>query len=584
MESVNNGFVPNFAKPQGSLIKVIGVGGGGSNAVNYMFGQGIKDVDFMVCNTDIQALYASPVQQKLQLGPSLTSGLGAGAQPEVGKNAAIENLDELKSLIGQNTKMVFITAGMGGGTGTGAAPIVAGLCREMGILTVGIVTLPFNFEGRRRKEQAEKGINELRANVDTLLIISNERLREIYGNLAIKAAFGKADNVLTTAAKGIAEIITSSGLINVDFEDVKTVMQNGGVALMGSSTSSGPSRAITAAEEALASPLLNDNNISGAKRILLNITSSSDADLQMTMDEVTEITEYVQTATGQNADLIWGSGFDDSLGEAISVTIIATGFDNDAHDLPMAKQAEPVKVHTLETQAPKAQAPVAAAPAEDADGYKVIIKEPLQVNEPKTVLSLDDEVSDITFPFAPVNNAVENTPASKVTPEVKAEEPKKMVYDLMGEVKKPVESNHGSGFTPAKEAAKVVENPNQNEFWTPRQVPANEVKPVLPKVETPASSKNSFGMDSDAFASAMAVSKTRIEELKKFNYFSDAQPFEKDKLAELESQPAYKRKNAALIEETSSSQSNVSRFSLSNQQDGKPEIRTKNSFLHDKAD
>ncbi len=579
MESVNNGFVPNFAKPQGSLIKVIGVGGGGSNAVNYMFSQGIKDVDFMVCNTDIQALYASPVQQKLQLGPSLTSGLGAGAQPEVGKNAAIENLDELKSLIGQNTKMVFITAGMGGGTGTGAAPIVAGLCREMGILTVGIVTLPFNFEGRRRKEQAEKGINELRANVDTLLIISNERLREIYGNLAIKAAFGKADNVLTTAAKGIAEIITSSGLINVDFEDVKTVMQNGGVALMGSSTSTGPSRAITAAEEALASPLLNDNNISGAKRILLNITSSSDPDMQMTMDEITEITEYVQTATGHNADLIWGSGFDDTLGESISVTIIATGFDNDAHDLPMSKQAEPIKVHNLaEVHAPKVEVPV--APVADADGYKVIIKEPIPVVEPKTVLSLDDEVTDIAFPFAPVKNAHVQLSSSEMEDQ---EEPKKKVYNLFEDEKKPVETKPAYNNTD-RETPSVVRNPNQNEYWTTREVPANEIKPTLPKVETPISGKNAFGMDKDAFASAMAVSKSRIEELKKFNYFSDAQPFEKDKLAELESQPAYKRKNANLAEETSSSQSNVSRFSLSNQQDGKPEIRTKNSFLHDKAD
>ncbi|SDC38727.1 cell division protein FtsZ [Williamwhitmania taraxaci] len=308
-----------------SIIKVIGVGGGGSNAVNHMFRQGIKDVDFVVCNTDSQALANSPVPIKIQLGESLTQGLGAGNKPDVGKQAAIENLENIVKVLSRHTKMVFITAGMGGGTGTGAAPIIAKAAKEMGILTVAIVTIPFKFEGLRRINQALEGIAEIEQHVDSLLIINNEKIREIYGDLAVSAAFSKADDVLTVGAKGIAEIITVNGYINVDFADVQTIMTNSGVSIMGSGRSSGEGRAIRAIEAALASPLLNNNDISGAKNILLNITSGNK---EVTMDEISQITEYIHSSSTTEIDLIWGNGIDPNLNDEINVTIIATGFES----------------------------------------------------------------------------------------------------------------------------------------------------------------------------------------------------------------------------------------------------------------
>ena len=293
----------DLPKNQSSIIKVVGVGGGGSNAVNHMFSQGIDGVDFLVCNTDQQALDISPVPHKIQLGSTLTEGRGAGSIPEVGKNAAIENIDQIREILKTNTKMVFITAGMGGGTGTGAAPIIAEAAKELGILTVGIVTLPFAFEGRKRKLQASEGIKEIKQYVDTLLVINNDKLREIYGNLSVGAAFDHADNVLTTASKGIAEIITRIGYINVDFEDVRTVMSEGGVAIMGSAAAGGENRAITAVEHALTSPLLNDNNILGAKYILLNISFGTE---ELLMDEISDITDYIQDEAGESADINFG--------------------------------------------------------------------------------------------------------------------------------------------------------------------------------------------------------------------------------------------------------------------------------------
>jgi cell division protein FtsZ len=310
-------------KSPGAEIKVIGVGGGGGNAVNYMQKQGIRDVDFVICNTDAQAMEMSPVQTRVQLGASLTEGRGAGNKPEIGKQAAIENIEDVKNALSNHTKMVFVTAGMGGGTGTGAAPEIAKACQEAGYLTVGIVTIPFRSEGRRRIKQAAEGIAELESYVDSLLVINNERIREMYGNLSISEAFSRADNVLATAAKGIAEIITVPGYINVDFADVETVMRKSGMALMGTGVSSGENRAEEAVEMALNSPLLNNNDIRGAKNILLNITSG---EKEVTMDEVGLITDIVQNKAGFAADLIWGNGKDDSLGESLSVTIIATGF------------------------------------------------------------------------------------------------------------------------------------------------------------------------------------------------------------------------------------------------------------------
>lgn len=311
----------NENKP-GTAIKVVGVGGGGGNAVNHMFEEGIHDVDFIICNTDAQAMESSPIQTRVQLGESLTEGRGAGNKPEVGKQAALENIEDVKSALSENTKMVFVTAGMGGGTGTGGAPVIAQTCKELGYLTVAIVTIPFRNEGRRRIKQACKGIKELSSYVDSLLVINNERIREMYGDFGISEAFSKADDILTTAAKGIAEIITVPGYINVDFADVETVMRKSGMAVMGTGIAEGENRALEAVEIALNSPLLNNNDIRGAKNILVNITSGVN---EVTMAEVGKITDYVQNKAGFDADLIWGNGLDAKLGEKLSVTVIATG-------------------------------------------------------------------------------------------------------------------------------------------------------------------------------------------------------------------------------------------------------------------
>jgi cell division protein FtsZ len=317
----------DLQKNKSSIIKVLGIGGGGSNAVNHMYQMGIKDVDFVVCNTDAQALRNSPVPVKIQLGNALTEGRGAGNKPDIGRQAAIENLQDVIDILSCNTKMVFITAGMGGGTGTGAAPVIAKAAKEMGILTVCIVTVPFRFEGQQRINQAVEGINEIRNYSDSLLVIHNEKLREMFGDLKLSDAFAKADNVLTTAAKGIAEIITVHGYINVDFADVQTVMSNSGVAIMGSAIAEGENRALEAIGQALQSPLLNSNDIRGAKNILLNITSGEE---EVSMDEVGIITDFVNNAVTRDSLLIWGTGNDVSLGKKISVTIIATGFESNS--------------------------------------------------------------------------------------------------------------------------------------------------------------------------------------------------------------------------------------------------------------
>ena len=314
----------DLPKNQSNVIKVIGVGGGGSNAINHMFQQGIKGVDFVICNTDAQALENSAVPIKIQLGVGLTEGLGAGANPEIGEKAAIESELDIKQMLDLNTKMVFITAGMGGGTGTGAAPVIAKMARELDILTVGIVTIPFEFEGKTRNEQAHKGVERLRTQVDSLIVINNNKLREVYGNLGFKAGFSKADEVLATAARGIAEVITHHYTQNIDLRDAKTVLSNSGTAIMGSSFANGSNRAHEAISKALDSPLLNDNKILGAKNVLLLIVSGGD---EITIDEIGEINDHIQAEAGNSANIIMGVGEDESLGEAISVTIIATGFN-----------------------------------------------------------------------------------------------------------------------------------------------------------------------------------------------------------------------------------------------------------------
>ncbi|MCD6201797.1 MAG: cell division protein FtsZ [Bacteroidales bacterium] len=321
---MNEGLMEfNLPPERSSIIKVLGVGGGGSNAVNYMYRQGIRDVNFVICNTDAQALNSSPVPVKIQIGEAITEGRGAGSKPEIGKQAAEENLNDIMNTLGDNTKMVFVTAGMGGGTGTGAAPVIARACKEKGILTVAIVTIPFRFEGQKRINQAIEGIDELRHYVDSLLVINNEKLREVYGDLKLSAAFSRADNILSLAAKGIAEIITVHGYINVDFADVETVVRDSGVAILGSGSSSGEDRARKAIEEALNSPLLNSNDITGAKSILLNITSGKN---EISMDEVGEITDYVNASAADDALIIWGTCTDEAMEDEVNVTIIATGF------------------------------------------------------------------------------------------------------------------------------------------------------------------------------------------------------------------------------------------------------------------
>lgn len=338
-----SGYKFEIPKHHKSIIKVIGVGGGGSNAVNHMFKQGIKDVEFVVVNTDAQALNSSPVPYKLQIGTNLTEGLGCGANPDVGRAAAIESREQIREML-SGTKMVFVTAGMGGGTGTGAAPVLAKIAKEMDILTVGIVTVPFGWEGKKKFSQAQIGIDELRANCDTVLMILNDKLREIYGNLPIGQAFAQADNVLTTAAKGIAEIITLTGHVNVDFQDVRTVMLNAGAAVMGTAETRGDNRAKKAAESALASPLLDNRDIMGATRILLSIFSGTEVELSM--DELSEITEFIQAQAGQEAEMIFGHGVDEELGDRIRVTVIATGFD--AEIKKQVKKEEAKKVHDLD--------------------------------------------------------------------------------------------------------------------------------------------------------------------------------------------------------------------------------------------
>jgi cell division protein FtsZ len=405
-------------KDNASIIKVIGVGGGGSNAVNHMFRQGITGVDFMVCNTDHQALNTSPVPIKIPLGQNLTEGRGAGSIPEIGRKAAIESIDDIRQHLSDNTKMVFITAGLGGGTGTGAAPVIAKLAKEMGILTVGIVTIPFQFEGKKRGMHATSGLEEIRNSVDTLLIISNDRLREIYGNLSLTNAFGKADDILTTAAKGIAEIITVPGYINVDFEDVKTVMTNGGAAIMGAAITEGENRASLAAEQVLNSPLLDDSDIHGAKHILLYISYGEN---ELTMDEVTEINEYVQEKAGMNANMIWGTGQDDSLGQAIRVTLIATGFNKGQTSVPeqltvqldttndSPKSEEAFELPQLEIIEPQAEASV----TNDSNPITVDLlgdESPRELNTSEYTLYQREEAEEM--PMQPQTRAEVPTPSS----------------------------------------------------------------------------------------------------------------------------------------------------------------------------
>lgn len=464
-----NDDLMNFEIPQNkhSIIKIIGVGGGGGNAVNYMYAQGIKDVDFVICNTDSQALLKSPIPIKIQLGQTLTQGLGAGNLPEKGRQSAIETLDDISEILSTSTKMVFITAGMGGGTGTGAAPVIAQAAKELGILTVGIVTIPFRNEGPRRINQAIEGIAALKEHVDSLLVINNERLREIYGNLKLSEAFSKADEILTTAAKGIAEIITVPGYINVDFADVQTVMKDSGVAVMGSGISEGDDRAIKAIELALNSPLLNNNDIRGARNILLNITSGIE---EITMDEVGIITDYVQEVAGSNTDIIWGNGIDETLGNKINVTIIATGFGTSSIPEFSNRVEKQKQVFNLNEN-------------------KKATTEKVESTENKQVYKLDDEVTIEKI------NTVKPSSISQISIPFDANENKessvnKDIEELYGKTTKEEEVENATTEEPSNDISKNYEKLRQLSHLTNKNIDELESEPAFKRQQINVETKN----------------------------------------------------------------------------------------------
>lgn len=529
-ENTKPGFRVNLPKERASIIKVLGVGGGGGNAINYMFSQGIKGVDFIICNTDLQVLEASPIAHKIQLGASLTNGLGAGANPEVGKQSAMEAIEDIIDALGVNTKMVFITAGMGGGTGTGAAPIIAKTARELGILTVGIVTTPFSFEGKRRREFAHEGIEQLKRSVDCLLVISNDKIKEMYGNLPMSQAFSHANEILNTAAKGIAEVITHPGEINVDFEDVKTVMKSSGVALMGSAIAKGEGRAIEAVRTALSSPLLNDNKITGAKNILLNI-SSAPGEHELLMGEFEVISSYVQEETGNSAEMIIGTSYDETLGDSISVTIIATGFDTGA---PPQNR---IVIGTVEERV-----------------------QPTPPPAPKPVINQ-------TPPPAP---RVQEEPPKKYFLEPEPEPVPVPVNKNPNEIELELRQEPEEDYVPEEEAAlQEIRSALQQ---TGRDEPQHTQLSLLDYHTHPVNSE-----ETDKKIERQIQ---RIKELKELNVSINTP----QGLRDLEKEPAYKRKMKRLDDIPHSSSNQVSRLSLFDDGTGKPEIKSNNSFLHDNVD
>ena len=533
----------NLPKNSSSIIKVIGVGGGGSNAVNHMYTQGIQGVDFMVCNTDQQALDASPVVHKVQLGASLTEGMGAGSIPERGRNAAIETIEEIREVLSTNTKMVFITAGMGGGTGTGAAPVIAEVAREMEILTVGIVTMPFFFEGRKRRQQAEEGIKQIKDHVDTLLVINNDKLREMYGNLKMGEAFAQADNVLTTAAKGIAEIITRTGHVNVDFEDVRTVMNDGGSAIMGSALAEGEGRSIKAVEHALASPLLNDNHIEGARFVLLNMEFGNE---EITMDEISDITDYIQEEAGSTADIIWGYGQDESLEDALRVTIIATGFESNPVD--------------AQHSGSKSQG--------SSSG--------------KTVRTLDENVQTERTVSIPgrKHRSQEVEKAPKEEPYAKGESEDDSSKEQQGTIKFDM-SPRMSG-TPS-------ENQTSRDDYEPYLKSNEKANHSRSGSEIDVKTEQSQGREeTDEAAHTMEEQKKRAHErMRNLNQISNKLR-SSNGISDLENEPAYRRRQIKLNDVPHSSESQVSRFTLGEDtnEDGEKRsgLRGNNSFLHDNVD
>ena len=637
MSSSNDfGITFDLPKNQSNVIKVIGVGGGGSNAINHMFKQGIKGVDFVICNTDSQALNNSGVPNKIQLGVNLTEGLGAGANPEIGEQSAVESLEDIRTMLTSNTKMVFITAGMGGGTGTGAAPIIAKMAKEMDILTVGIVTMPFEFEGKIRNSQAHQGIEKFRKTVDSLVIINNNKLREVYGNLGFKAGFSKADEVLSTAARGIAEVITHHYMQNIDLRDAKTVLSNSGTAIMGSSTSSGQNRAQEAITTALDSPLLNDNKITGAKNVLLLIVSGSQ---EITIDEIGEINDHIQAEAGYGANIIMGVGEDDSLGEAISVTIIATGFDVDQqneitntevkkvvhaledeqtmeHDLMLAEPVcapithqEPAKqetiIYNLEEDTSEVQEDALVAmdliPTSeliknidvvyetvdlDVDENDFIIKEvsTLQVED----IELESEQEDqtmLTFDL-PISNKAALSESDEVEVFTLEDNVNEIEVNDYIELIPVTEANEDGEMRYALDDHIILEQTDTNYEGGKLEAPVEvEEEMVFTKVTIKERVVTSLPEEKqDPFNSP--ISKTLIDraderrqKMKAFNY-----KFNTSKIEEIEKEPAYKRQGVSLDDVEHSSDTHASRTTIGLDDNEEVQLRSNNSYLHDNVD
>ena len=631
-ENLDLGISFDLPKNQSNVIKAIGVGGGGSNAINHMYRQGIKGVDFVICNTDAQALNNSGVPNKIQLGVNLTEGLGAGANPEVGEKAALESAEDIMAMLNVNTKMVFITAGMGGGTGTGAAPIIAQMAREMNILTVGIVTTPFSFEGKIRNDQAQAGIEKFRHHVDSLIIINNNKLREVYGNLGFKAGFSKADEVLSTASKGIAEVITHHYTQNIDLKDAKTVLSNSGTAIMGAASSSGNNRANDAITKALDSPLLNDNRITGAKNVLLLIVSGNE---EITIDEIGEINDYIQEQAGYGANIIMGVGEDSELLDAISVTVIATGFNVDQQN--EISNTEPEKiVHELEGNNLFSH----VSEINESDDK---IDEEIEIeNSDKIIHTLEDEVQNEMGLDNQLENENDllndiNDPEEKIV-HVLEEVEDDITLDIEDEISalKPIEKNLNDTYF--EDSDKITESDEEiQEFENDFEVETSSIEWSLfdEKENNIVSENNSQDIDirqnevndeadndeeneenhllesvieieskmnssetttieaidesqnddlQDSFNSSVSdLQKQRSAErrlrMKEFNY-----KFNKSKIDDIEREPAYKRRGVELENKNYSDENEISRTSITLDENDDIKIRKNNSFLHDNVD
>ena len=637
-DNLDLGITFDLPKNQSNVIKAIGIGGGGSNAINYMFNQGIKGVDFVICNTDAQALNNSGVPNKIQLGLNLTEGLGAGANPEVGSQSAIESTDDIKAMLNVNTKMVFITAGMGGGTGTGAAPVIAKMAREMNILTVGIVTTPFSFEGKIRNEQAQKGIENLREHVDSLIIINNNKLREVYGNLGFKAGFSKADEVLSTAAKGIAEVITHHYTQNIDLKDANTVLSNSGTAIMGAAAASGDGRAQEAIRKALDSPLLNDNKIIGAKNVLLLIVSG---DQEITIDEIGDINDHIQEQAGYGANIIMGVGEDLNLGDSVSVTIIATGFNADQQN--EITNTEPEKIiHPLEDEEDNLfnQKPIENVKVKGEENEETEEKIIHLLDEETLEESVNEEIKEETYEEQIVDDtqSINDIEVIDFTHVIDKEE----FFDennVEGVSDVELEENNSINWS-LFEQDKTKELSNEekiNEAVDVNQIEVvdyielipteekNEIGEVIHEIEdhllfeplSESSEKNIFSENSDFIDTEVEVeveleetvikeeivseisesddtidplntsledlqkqrSKERRLRMKEFNY-----KFNNSKIDEIEKEPAYKRRGVDLKENEHSEEGERSRFTLGLDENDDIQLRKNNSFLHDNVD